>query len=155
MFTNISWGNYCIAIGVLLLVWYTFLGFRFYYKELKQIVSGERDLNFSVVRSKKQKQFSTESNSNSTPSLSESFGVSKVVEELTSILLNAIIESKERNLSKEEFQMYLKLILNDYPDVKDSTFRTTINKLMVSECEKHPQMILTYAEVDGLWDETI
>jgi hypothetical protein len=155
MFRNISWGNYCIAIGVLILVWYTYLGFRFYYKELKQIVSGERDLNFSVVRSKEQKQFSTESNSNSTPSLSESFGVSKVVEELTSILLNAIIESKERNLSKEEFQMYLKLILNDYPDVKDSTFRTTINKLMVSECTKNPQMILTYAEVDGLWDETI
>ncbi|MDR6845576.1 hypothetical protein [Flavobacterium granuli] len=155
MFTNISWGNYCTAIGVLLLGWYTFLGFRFYYKELKQIVSGERDLNFPNMRSIKKKQSCIESHSDSSPLFSESFGVSKVIDELTSILLNAIIESKERNLSKEEFQMYLKLILNDYPDAKDSIFRSTINTLMVSECEKHPQLILTYAEVDGLWDETI
>jgi hypothetical protein len=155
MFTNISWSNYCIAIGVLLLVWYTFLGFCFYYIELKQIVSGERDLKFPVVRSIKKKESGIESNSSSSVSFSESLGVSKVTEELTSILLNAIIESKERNLSKDEFQMYLKLILNDYPDVKESTSRLTINKLMVSECEKHPQLILTYAEVDDLWDEAI
>jgi hypothetical protein len=155
MFTNISWEGYCIAIGVLLLVWYTFLGFRFYHKEIKQIISGKGDLNLPMVKSLKRKQSGTKSDSSSSASFSGSFGISKVVEELTSILLRAISESKERNLSKEEFQMYLKLILNDYPDVKNSTLRPTINAFMVSECEKHPQMILTFAEMDALRAEVI
>jgi hypothetical protein len=161
MFRNISWNDYVIAIGVLVLVWYLFLGFRFYYKEIKQFVSGERRVKFPVLGYNKKKQsclsINEKGNSRSTLSslFSESFSTLEDVEELSSLLINAIEESAERNLSKKEFRNYLKLILNDYPYVKKSTLRVKVNELMVSESEKHPQMILTYAEVDGLWDENI
>jgi hypothetical protein len=161
MFTNISWNDYVIAIGLLVLVWYLFLGFRFYYKEIKEFISGERRIKFPTLGYKKKKQSclaaNDKSNSRSTLSSSffESFSTLEDAEELSSLLTNAIKESAERNLSKAEFRNYLKLILNDYPYVKSSTLRVLVNELMVSECEKHPQMILTYAEVDGLWDEAI
>lgn len=161
MFTKISWGDYCIAIGVLVLAWYIFLGVFYYRKELKQIVSGKGNGKFHVLGGAKAELTCFETNSDdvskssSTTSFSESFSISEDMEELSSILINAIKESVERNLSKDEFRNYLRLILDDFQFAKESTLRVTINKLMVSECEKHPQMILTYAEVDGLWDETI
>lgn len=161
MFTTISWSNYGIAIGVLLSVWYLFLGIRFYYPELKQFSSGKRSIKFPAIGNGKTKQscIVTNDKDNSRPTLSSSFSQpfnnSNEAEKLSGILINAIAESVERNLSKGELQTYLKLLLSDYPDVKNSTLRATINELMVSECEKDPQMILTYAEVDVLWDETI
>ena len=161
MFTNISWSKYCIAIGLLVIIWYVFLGFRFYYQELKQFLSGKQNIKFSTLKNKKIEQSclvtndTANSKSSLSASFSESLGTLEDADELSNILLNAITESSERNLSKDEFRYYLQLILKDFPLVKDSTFRTMINEVMVSECEKHPQMILTYAEVDGLWDETI
>lgn len=158
MFRNISWGNYCIAIGVLILVWYTCLGFRFYYKELKQIVSGKLNVKSPVLRGYRSEPFRFETNEediSKSSSFSESLSTSEDVEVLSNLLINAINESLETSLSKEAFQNCLILILDEYPNVRNSTLRKTVNELMVSECAKHPQMILTYAEVDGLWDETI
>ena len=159
MFTNITWSNYSIAIGLLLLIWYSFLGFRFYYQELKQIGAGKRKIQLPVLGGNRIRQTRFESNemnnSKSELSFSESSCTLEDTEQLSSLLINAIREGVERNFSKEEVQIYLKLILNDYPSLKESSYRSTINELMVSECEKHPRMILTYAELDGLWDETI
>lgn len=160
MFADISWGDYCMAIGLLVLVWYAFLGFRFYQKELKQIASGKRKVKFPVLGNNRTKQFRFESKDKDDSksilfSSSESLSTLEDAEELSDLLANAIKESAERNLPKAAFQNYLKLILNNYPYVKESTSRVKVNELMVSECEKHSQIILTYAEVDGLWDETI
>ncbi|HEU4791363.1 MAG TPA: hypothetical protein VFS71_16870 [Flavobacterium sp.] len=158
MFRNISWGNYCIAIGVLILVWYTFLGVRFYYKELKQIVSGNLNIKSPALRGNRSKPFRFETNEEDIPeslSSSELLSTLEDAEVLSDQLINGISESSQMSLSKEALQNCLILLLDAYPNVKNSTLRKTINELMVSECAKHPQMILTYAEVDGLWDEII
>lgn len=161
MFTNISWSSYGVAIGALAFVWYLFLGFKFYYAELKQFVSGRGSGAKTALWDIKVKEpyIFTDDKSSVKSSLdgafSESLSTLEDAEKLTEILVNAIRESIERKKSKEELQNYLQMILCDFPLVKESSFRETVNELMVSECEKHPQMILTYAEVDGLWDEAI
>jgi len=161
MFTNISWGNYSIAIGALVLVWYSFIGFRFYYQELKQIAEGKQNIKFPFIKKKRSEQSrllrgdNDHSNSSASPLFTEPFSVQDDAEKLTDILIQAILESDERNLSKDAFRNYLMLILNDYQYVKNSSFRPMINERMVSETEKFPQLILTFAEVDGLWDEAI
>lgn len=161
MFTNISWSNYSIGMGVLVLVWYSFLGCWYYFQELKQLFEGKQIIKFPTLGDKKTKQLSlvTSDNDTTKSSLSKSFSESynglEDAELLSDILINAIRESAERNLTSEAFRNYLKLILNDYPFIKNSSFRPMINEMMVSECEKHSQLILTFAEVDGLWAETI
>lgn len=161
MFTNISWSSYGVAIGALAFVWYLFLGFKFYFVELKQFTSGRRSGTKAALRDIKVNEpyLVTEDNSSvklpMDAAFSESLSTLEDAEKLTEILVNAIRESIERKKSKEELQNYLQMILCDFPLVKESSFRETVNELMVSECEKHPQMILTYAEVDGLWDEAI
>jgi hypothetical protein len=158
MFTTITWSNYIIAIGVLLLGWYLFLGFRFYYPELKQLLSGNRSITFPSIGNKKTKRPNLTTDDKDglrSASSCESFNTLGEVEELSGLLINAITENAERNVSKVVFRNCLTLILRDYSYAKGSELRAKVNELMVSECEKHPQMILTYAEVDGLWDETI
>lgn len=161
MFTNISWGNYSIAIGASVLVWYSFIGFRFYYQELKQIAAGKQPIKFPFLRKKGAGQShslisdNTHAKSSESPLFTAPFSVQDDAEKLIDILIQAILESDERNLSKDAFRNYLMLILNDYQYVKNSSFRPMINERMVSESEKFPQLILTFAEVDGLWDEAI
>ena len=161
MFANISWGDYCIAIGALVLVWYILLGAYFYYKVLMKILSGKENIRFPALGETKSKALRFGTNDSDTAkspspsSFSESISTLEDVEELSGILRNAIKESAERNLSKNEFTNYLRLILGDFQFVKASTLRENVNKLMVSECEKHPQLILTYGEADDLWDEVI
>ncbi|RKR05173.1 hypothetical protein C8C83_4506 [Flavobacterium sp. 90] len=161
MFTNISWSNYIIAVSVLLLIWYLFVGLKFYFFEFKRVISGEQKIKFPHFRNKKGKQFisnsSGENNLNGviSSSYSESFDTLDDTKELSDRLIKAITESIERNLSKEEFENYLRLLLSEYPFVKISALRESINKLIVSESEKYPNFLLTYPQTDCLWDDAI
>lgn len=161
MFTNISWSNYLIAVTVLLLGWYLLFGLRFYYKELKQIISGEKKIKFRSFGIKKLENTSSNSltDGNLQKSLSsassESFDTLEDAEELSNRLTQAIIESIERNISKAELQNYLRIILSEYSFVRISALRLNINELIVSECGKDPQMHLTYEQADELWEEIV
>lgn len=85
---------------------------------------------------------------------SESFDTLEDAEELSTRIVQAVEESSQMSLSKEQFQNYLKMVLEEYPYVKISSLRENINNLIVSESEKHPQFYLTSAEADTLWEET-
>lgn len=158
MFTNISWSNYTIAIGILLIIWYLIVGLKYYYTDLKKVLSGEQKLSFLHFRKKElTSKLSNESiiQKSISSSFSEPFDTLKDAEELSDRFLLALEESVERNISNEEFQNYLRLVLAEYPYVKISSLREKVNDLMVSECEKHPQLLLTYTQVEMLWEETV
>ncbi|WP_427874046.1 hypothetical protein [Flavobacterium sp. MMS24-S5] len=155
MFTNVSWGSYLTVIGVILVLWYLVVLLKFYKGDLKEFFSSE----------KRNCQFKKSANSTSllqrkthtglSSSFLESFDTLDDAEELSSRILQAVKESAEKNLLKEQFQNYLRMVLEEYPYVKISSLREDINYLIVSESEKHPQFSLTFAEADLLWEETI
>lgn len=158
MLTNISWSNYGIAVGVMLLVWYLFLGFRFYFEDLKQLVSGKRRVRIPFLGSIKTEESSLvledtlEAEMSTSSSFLESVATLEEAEELSTMLVNAMRLSSERNLSKVEFQDSLRLILDNYPYAQGTTLRVRINELMVSKSEKYPKLTLSYVEMDALWD---
>lgn len=161
MFTTISWGNYVIAIGTLLFIWYLFLGFQFYSFEIKQTLLGQRKFIFPNfgIKKKNDPLFSESQNgtsdSNLSESFSESFATLDEVKELSARLVGAIAESAQRNLSRQEFTNYLRLILTEYPYVKISSLRGTVNDLVVSESEKYTDLLLKFQQVEDLWEEPI
>jgi hypothetical protein len=158
MLTNISWSNYGIAVGVMILVWYLFLGFRFYFEDLKQLVSGKRRVRIPFLGSIKTEESSLvledtlEAEMSTSSSFSESVASLEEAEELSTMLVNAMKLSSERNLLKVEFQDSLRLILDNYPYAKGTTLRVRVNELMVSKSEKYPKLTLSYVEMDALWD---
>lgn len=155
MFTNVSWGSYLAAIGIILLTWYLVLILKFYSKDLRELLSGEKKLKFPVLKKTSNKLENQRDQKCLSSSFSESFDTLEDAEELSTRIVQAVEESSQMNLSKEQFQNYLKMVLEEYPYVKISSLRENINNLVVSESEKHPQFYLTFAEADTLWEETI
>lgn len=151
MLSNISWSNYAVTVVVLLVFWYLFLMFKFYSGSLKELLNGKRKLNFFKTKTKKEPNKIKDLFSE----FKEPFDTLEDARELFERLEKAVIESSQTHIFGVVFKNYIKCILEEYPYVKNSSLREKINSLMVSECEKHPQLILTYPEMDGLWDETI
>lgn len=149
MFTNITWSDYAITVLLLLFIWYLFLIFRFYSSHLKDFISGRHKIN-RLNKTNKIKHLEDSLFSD----FKEPFDTLDDARELFYKLKDAIRESIQESRSKEEFKNYIKLILEEYPFVKISSLRIEINNLLVSECENHPQLHLTFAEVEGLWEET-
>lgn len=148
MFTNITWSHYALAILVLLLLWYTCLVFLFYSNEVADIFSGRRKLSFlgenKNTAAQKDNLFSE---------FKEPFETLDDARELFQKLKNAFTESDQQSRSRDEFKNYIKFILEQYPYIRMSALRAKINDLTVSLCQECPQLNLTYAEVDGLWQE--
>ncbi|RKR08156.1 hypothetical protein C8C83_5391 [Flavobacterium sp. 90] len=151
MLSNISWGDYAVTVLVVVLFWYIVVILKFYLDPLKELLKGNTKLKFF----KTPKAPAVDQLKDLFAEFKEPFDTLQDARELFSKLEKAISEAVQNNFSGIEFKNYVKFILEEYPYVRKSTLREKINALMVSECEKHPQLILTYPEMDGLWDETI
>lgn len=157
MFTNISWGNYIVVIVLLLVSWYFFVGLRFYFAEIREVVTGKRklrnrrtndlEIHYEVV----QPQIFTDT------SLQSSFGEQEEpildVDAFLERLKNVVKDAAQRKLVKIEFQDHLSLLLCEYPSIKNSSFRSSVNELIVSECNRQDFISLSHTEVEGLWSK--
>jgi hypothetical protein len=160
MFTNISWGNYIVVVVLLLASWYLFVGLRFYFDDIKEIVTGKRKLKFHRLGKTNYQEPQSELNYQNSPEMTStqsSFGefdtTFQDVDSLVERLKNVIADAAKRKLLKQEFLDYIKLILKEYPSVKDSPFRSSVSELIVSECDKLESITLTQTEAEELWDE--
>lgn len=156
MFTNISWSSYLTVLGLVVLIWYFIILLKFYYKDLLKIFSGEKKLKFTSFKNMTERKVQDSGEYKSlSSSFSESFDTLEDAEELSVRILQAVKESNEKNFSKEHFQNYLRMILDEYPYVKISSLRENINKLMVTESSKYPNLLLTLSEADSLWEGSV
>ncbi|WJS93398.1 hypothetical protein NYQ10_14990 [Flavobacterium johnsoniae] len=156
MFTNISWSSFLTVLGLVVLIWYFILLLKFYYKDLLKIFSGEKKLKFTSFKNMNENKVQDSGEYKSlSSSFSESFDTLEDAEELSARILQAVKESNEKNFSKEHFQNYLRMVLDEYPYVKISSLRENINKLMVTESSKYPNLLLTLSEADSLWEGSV
>ena len=158
MFTNISWTGYFITMTVLLAIYYLFVGIRYYTVDIKDLVSGKRKLNLKTALPFNSKgEYPSTIGGNSHPS-EASFEETTdkdftEVEHLIERLKALIADASRRKMIPQEFKQYLSLVLKEYPSVKNSSLRASVNELIVSECEKCGTVILTEDEVDLLWKD--
>nr|WP_315246608.1 hypothetical protein [uncultured Flavobacterium sp.] len=158
MFTNISWGNYIVVVILLLASWYLFVGFRFYFDDLKEVISGKRKLQFRGFENPSYEDSQSELNYQESPeAISEqtSFGefdtTFQDVDTLVARLKSFIADAAKKKLVQKEFTYYLQLLLREFPSVKNSPFNSSISELIVSECEKLESITLTQKEAEALW----
>jgi hypothetical protein len=159
MFTNISWGNYIVVVVLLLASWYLFIGLRFYFDDIKEIVTGKRKFEFRRIGNTNYQEPQSELNYldfEITSSESEPAGSDTIFQEVDGLvkrLKNVITDATQRKLIKQEFQDYMRLALAAYPLLRDSPYRSSVDELIVSECEKQGAILLSQQEVEALWDE--
>lgn len=159
MFTNISWGNYIVVIILLLASWYLFVGFRFYFDDFKEIITGKRKLQFRGFENPSYEDSKSELNYQEAPetvseqtSLAEFDTTFQDVDALVARLKTFIADAAKKKLVKKEFTYYLQLLLREFPSVKNSPFNSSISEFIVSECDKLELINLTQKEAEALWE---
>jgi len=149
MFTNISWGSYLTAAGIAIIFWYLIILLKFHSRDLKKILSGEKKLQIPFLKKTSKNLQEIKLISDSFPN---SFDTLEDAENLSQHIKEAVKESAEKRLTKQQFQNYLRMLLDEYPYVKISSLRENINQQMVFESQKHPNLLLTLSEADSLWE---
>ena len=160
MFTNISWSDYIIAVAILLTVYYLFVGVRYYSADLRDLLSGKRKLKFRAslpLDTGEEDTYPAENNYQSEATAFEKTTDDDFVEmeHLIERLKNVIADASQKKLIPQEFKQYLHLVLKEYPSVKSSPLRSSVNELIVSECEKYGAVTLSEDEVDMLWTDAM
>ena len=155
MFTNISWGNYTVVVVLLLVSWYLFIGLRFYFAEIKEIVEGKRKLQFRgpIGESNAASDYLDFESRTSESESAASNTIFHEVDGLVKRLKNVISDATQNKLVKQEFEDSMRSALLAYPLLRDSPYRSSVDELIVSECEKQGSILLTQQEVEALWDE--
>ncbi len=158
MLKNISWSDYIIAVAILLAIYYLFVGMRYFSGEIKDILSGKRKLKFRAALpdnngaydpDAEQRQQETGSFEKTTDD--EFTEVEHLIERLKTVIADA----SRRKLIPQEFKQYLSMVIKEYPTVRYSPLRSSINELIISECEKHGAVTLKEEEVELLWKEAV
>ncbi|TRW21953.1 hypothetical protein FMM05_19380 [Flavobacterium zepuense] len=154
MFTNISWSEYLGGAAIVSGIYYCFVGIRYYTGDLKNLLSGKVKKQVQPVfptghATMMEQERTTTSQSYEKADDDDEFAE---VEHLIGRLNTIIADAPKRNADKQEFKKYLHLVLAEYPNVRKSPLRSSVNELIVSECEKYGAVTLTENEVDLLWD---
>lgn len=158
MLTNISWTDYIIAVVLLLTAYYFFVGMRYFSNDLKDLVSGNRKLNFKAAQphdSGDENILSSEENyPEESPALETTTDDNfSEVEQLIERLKSVIADTSGKKLIPQEFKQYLHQVFQEYPNIKNSPLRFSINELVASECEKYGAVTLSEDEVEQLWKD--
>ncbi|OIV41731.1 hypothetical protein [Flavobacterium johnsoniae] len=152
MITNISWGSYLTAAGIAIIFWYLIILLKFYSGDLKKILSGEKKLQIPFQKKTSKNIQDIKSISDSFP---KSFDTLRDAEKLSERIKDAAKECSEKNLSKQQFENYLRMLLEEYPYVKISSLKENINQLIVSESQQYPNLLLSLSEADSLWEGSV
>lgn len=160
MLTNISWTDYLIAVAILLAIYYLFVGLKYFSADFKDLFSGKRKQNFKAVLSNDANEESIHSTRESATTEINAFEETSddefaEVEHLIERLKVVIADASPKKLVPQEFKHYLHLVLKEYPSVQNSPLRSSVNELIVSECEKYSAVTLSEDEVDLLWKDDV
>lgn len=156
MFTNISWTDYFITVAILLAIYYLFIGIRYYSGDIKDLLSGKRTLKFKGAVPATGSRYNQNDEQN--PSAAVGFentsdGEFTEVEHLIERLKSIIEDAFQRKIILQEFKQDVSSVLKEYPSVKYSPLRSSINEFIVSECQKYEGVTLTIEDVELLWTD--
>ena len=160
MLTNISWTDYIIAVAILLTTYYFFVGMRYFSADLKDLATGKRKLKFGKkqIHNPEAKSLLATEKTDYHPDADfepETDEEMDEVEHLIDRLKSVIADASGKKLIPQELKQYLHLVLQEYPNIKNSPFRTSINELVASECEKYGTVTLSEDEVELLWKDVV
>ncbi len=158
MLKNISWSDYFIAVAIALTLYYLFIGMRYFSVEIKDLLSGKRKLKLRTALPDLNGAYNTTvEEDDHEPGGFEITTDNEFneVEHLIERLRTVITDASRRKLIPQEFRQYLSMVLKEYPSVKYSPLRSSINELIVSECQKYGAVTLNEDEVELLWKEAV
>lgn len=166
MFNSISWTQYLGVAVLLLIIYYVFVGLKFYSTELRSLLKRKATLPISLAIESPADNVIDRNNhyeynqpelfpsyKKYTPPEQETDDTFQQVAELTANLKEVIATAADKKYIKEEFILSLQYLLKKYQFLKGSPSQAAVNNLIAFECEKYGYIQLSAEERLMLWNE--
>jgi hypothetical protein len=159
MLNHLSWTSYFEAVIVLLVIYYLFIGIRFYATDIKQLFNPSGK---SAPVNSLPEQLVFKDTEQAPEGLPEEviYGVDNYpdadiqqADELISALKKQITAASGKIYSPDTLLPQLKTTFQEYNSLKTSPHRPAINEQVVTECERTGVAELTEDEVDQWWSD--
>jgi hypothetical protein len=160
MLNHLSWTSYFEAVIALLVIYYLFIGVRFYATDIKQLfASGGK----SVAANSLPEQLVFKDVEKPAEGLPEEviYGqenhpdndIQQTDELISSIKKRVAAASSGKTYAPDRLLPELKAIFTEHRSLKTSPHRQAINEQVVTECERTGVAELTEDEVDQWWSD--
>lgn len=140
MLSNISWRNYLIGVGILLVLYYLAVLLKFYRKDIRRLFSTKINLfqrkeqNLSVGDAEEEKAAFEE--------------LKAVVEDLG----HAVLEKAGKEATKEELLEQLRRELANYAGLRKPAYRTAVNNYIIRNAQTICGVVFSEKELDAAWE---
>ena len=153
MIKTISWNEFLTFIGLLMAAYYVVIISLYYRKECLDILSNRGKL---ALPKSNQKISITAPVSDITGIHSQHQStvdntLMPVVHELMEELNQVITVAGRKRYAKEELVFSIQQVLQNYVQLKQTTFQTSINSYIESEIKDHCSIHLSTGEMNTLW----
>ena len=157
---HLSWTNYFETVLLLLVLYYIFIGFRFYGGDIRRLIRFPAFRGMSDKHTPDQQVFSDKNVADNTLPEEVSYlfaGHSdndiREADELIAELKEIIGLAFDKAYAPEALLQQLKAAFLGHTTLKTSPHRPAINELVVTECERTGVAELTEDEVDQWWSD--
>jgi len=155
MITNISWATYYYTLALVLLLWYLYVGFRYFRTEIGKAagLTAGKPLQWDAPSAEKQTAVAEAAPNVAAKGIFEenSFNDFEIIEELVDRVKALITESIEHEAPKQSFLSTLHHILKDYPALQHSQFRPSVNEFIITESEAQGMEAPSVEEIEQAW----
>lgn len=158
MLSHLSWAGYWEAVIVLLVIYYLFVGIRFYSAEIKGLLDHPALQNNAGNGLPDQLVYpEQETQANGLPDevsySDDTYPDEDILEadELTIAVKALIMAASGKPYAPDQLIPQIKAAFKTHSVLKDSPYRPAINELVASECERTGVGELTEDEVDEWW----
>jgi hypothetical protein len=144
MFNSITWGQYFIAVTLLLVCYYVFIGLRFYRWEIMSVIGikkvEDNAIAISTVANFK-KSFENERDEDYLPKPSLEVDISPVVQSFTDEI-KAYLQESDDDALKDELLHSIQTIITKYPVLKNVDYKHELIQFLFNESNaKYPNLL--------------
>jgi hypothetical protein len=154
MFNSISWSQYIVTIALLLVLYYLFVGFKYYHWEILNLIGIRKVETDTIVIPAVHNQVNpvlTEKHEDYLPKPALDIDISPVVQSFTDEVMAYLNEAKP-SVQQNELLYSLQLIASKYPALKDADCKDELLQAVLNEVNHKYPGLLESVDLITLWN---
>lgn len=144
MFNSITWGQYFIAVALLLVCYYSFVALRFYRWEILSLIGIKKVENEAIAISTVanfKKSFEKENHEDYLPKPDLEVDISPVVQSFTDEI-KAYLQEADNGIAKDDLLHSIQAIVIKYPVLKSVDYKPELVQFILNESNtKYPNLL--------------
>ena len=150
MFNSITWGQYMFAVSLLLVLYYAFVGFKYFRWEILSLIGIKKVDNDTIIIPPKTNTKPQENHEDYLPKSPQRTDMSPMVQSFIDEV-HAYLNQTENGISKHELIDALQQLIEKYPAAQNAAYRNELVYFIASLVNAKYQQLLRANDISQLW----